>query len=92
MVISQDKVIWNGLAVTLRGTAPGFVSITRCLRLLIQLLGLVTVPMTSLPPQHTVASLTVVLPPLNSFQQGSFGTSPRTFSERSRLWMESHPY
>lgn len=35
--------------------------------------------MTSLPPQHTIASQTVVLPPLNGFQQGSIGTSPRTF-------------
>lgn len=55
-------------------------------------LGWVTVPMTHPLPQITVASLTVVLPPLNGFQQGSIGTLPRTFSERSHPTTESRSF
>nr|WP_231116753.1 hypothetical protein [Paenibacillus polymyxa] len=76
---SRDKVILEWPCRHASGNGSRLCFHHAHLRLLIQLLGLVTVPMTSLPPQHTVASLTVVLPPLNGFQQGSNGTSPRTF-------------
>jgi hypothetical protein len=69
---------------------PGFVSDTRFTRLLIRFLGLVTVPMTRLLPQHTIASLTVVSSPLNSFQQGSIDASLRTFRNGRGLMVESH--
>ncbi|MEK4078258.1 hypothetical protein MHI01_30955 [Paenibacillus sp. FSL M7-0656] len=51
----------------------------RATRLLIRYLGLVTVPMTNLPPQHTIASQIVLCSPLNSFQQGSSEPVTRTF-------------
>jgi hypothetical protein len=83
----RDKVRKYGPAATLRGTAPGFVSITRLKRR--QLLygatfrsGSVTVPMDrSATTTFTAASLTVVSSPLNGFQQGSFDASLRTFRD-----------
>lgn len=60
------------------------------MRLLIRFLGLVTVPMTRLPPQHTIASQTVVSSSLNGFQQGSSDASLRTFRNGRGHMVESH--
>ena len=67
------------------------VSATRFRAYCFDSLGLVTVPMTNLLPQQTIASQTVVLPPLNGFQQGSFGTLLRTIRNGHTPDQESHP-
>jgi hypothetical protein len=53
--------------------------------------GLATVPMAIPPPRFTAAPQTVVLPPLNGFQQGSIGNLLRTFRNGHYSDQESHP-